>query len=60
MKRERACAPYGAAFQNDPHWQASAREAASRGDEPRGGVNSSTAAPFETLGASQRDVEAHS
>jgi hypothetical protein len=54
---ERACAPYDAAFQNDPDWQASAREAAARGDEAHGVVYSSTAALFEALGASQGDVE---
>lgn len=54
---ERACAPYDAAFQNDPEWQASAREAAAHGAEPSGPVYSSTAELFQALGASQRDVE---
>ncbi len=54
---ERACAPYDAAFQNDPDWQASARAAAARSDEPQGDIYSSTAELFQALGASQRDVE---
>ena len=54
---ERACAPYDAAFENDPDWQASAREAASRGDEPHGTVYSSTAEFFRALGASEREIE---
>lgn len=54
---ERACAPYDAAFQNDPGWQESARLAATRSDAPPGGVYSSTAELFQALGASQDDVE---
>lgn len=54
---ERACAPYDAAFQNDPDWQVSAREAAARGNQPQSAIYSSTAALFEALGASQRDIE---
>lgn len=54
---ERACAPYDAAFQNDPDWQASAREAAARGDEPQGAVYSSTAELFQALGGSPQEIE---
>ncbi|HEU5342818.1 MAG TPA: hypothetical protein VFU60_00600 [Ktedonobacterales bacterium] len=54
---ERACAPYDAAFQNDPDWQASAREAAARANEPQSAVYSSTAELFQALGASPHDIE---
>lgn len=53
---ERACAPYDVAFQNDPDWQATAREAAARSDEPHGAIYPSTAAFLEALGASQSEV----
>lgn len=54
---EQACAPYDAAFENDPDWQASAREAVARGDEPHGTVYSSTADFLRALGASPQEVE---
>lgn len=54
---EQACAAYDTAFEHDPDWQASAQEAAAQSNEPRGVVYPSTAAFFEALGASQRDIE---
>lgn len=54
---ERACAAHDAAFAQDPDWQASAQEAATPGDEPRGVIYPSTAAFFQALGASQHDIE---
>lgn len=54
---ESACAKYDAAFENDPDWQESAREAATWGDEPRGTVYSSTAEFLEALGATHEEVE---
>ncbi|MGH2502100.1 MAG: hypothetical protein ACRDID_06240 [Ktedonobacterales bacterium] len=54
---ERVCARYDAAFQNDPDWQASAREAATRGDQPQGAVYSSTAELFRALGANPQEIE---
>lgn len=54
---ERTCAPYDAAFQNDPDWQESARTAAARSETPLGPVYSSTAELFRALGASEREVD---
>lgn len=54
---ERACAPYDAAFQNDPGWRESAQMAATRSDAPASSGYASTAELFQALGASQDDVE---
>ena len=54
---ERTCALYDAAFQNDPGWQATAREASARKAESGGQVYSSTAALFQALGAGQDEVD---
>lgn len=54
---ELACARNDDAFQNDPDWQASAREAAIHSDAPQGRVYASTAELFQALGADQREIE---